>query len=81
MESLFDLSLFDDVEIREMALAAGSSLVAAGSSFLLQVHSLVTAGSSFDSAMKSTILYSLMIDFSPRILDHWNLHSLSWDVK
>lgn len=55
MESLFDLSLFDDVEIREMALAAGSSLVVAGSSLLLQVHGLVTAGSSFDSARKSTI--------------------------
>ena len=81
MESLFDLSLFDDVEIREMALAAGSSLVATGSSLLLQVHSLVTARSSFDSARKSTIWYNLMIDFSPRILDRWNLHSLSWDVK
>ena len=55
MESLFDLSLFDDMEIHEMALAAGSSLVTVGSSLLLQVHSLVTVGSSFDSARKSTI--------------------------
>ena len=55
MESLFDLSLFDDVEIREMDLAAGSSLVVVGLSLLLQVHGLVTAGSSFESAMKSMI--------------------------